>query len=1134
MKRILLDMSAILWQGLKAGVDSEFGREVINQETGKVQRVNGWQWGYDNAMSSITTILKECEAVPRDVIMVWDGEQAKSFRQVSFDGYKAGRNHAPEEYEEWTKAARAVEQQLLAVGASSAEQFQREADDVIAYLAKSLSCPVFVCSTDNDLAVLQGGNVTTRIGNGSIGYETNYNKYGIWPARFITLYKALVGDTSDNIKGVRGFGETAFGKVHALYGDEGLEELCRLLEERKLDELADNVAECKVLSKVLEDKEGAYLGWKLAKLYPEAINTGRCPLTWRVGMVKAALPTWTDERLQQWAGTVTLGHKGNFEALYQRAKQQVPHTSWYALDIETSASDESDEWIEALKKNKSGDDGVGIDVYGHNLTGLSVTFGDNGQHTVYLPVDHAPGRVANVTIEQARDFVALFTALPCAIHNAGGFELPVLERTWGAEWQGNGWHGFVPHAHDTSIMSSYVDENLPAGLKKLSAHWLGYTQTTYDEVTQGRRMRDLTADEVLAYGADDTICTAALYQFFRTVMDCEKTWDAFEAVEILPAYLTAKAFNQGQRWSLQKVRELEQEDQAKREKSWEILRDFLIAQGWEGSICPEYNETLTPSQVKEAFSIVTGSELTTQVRTVSKLAKLIDDAGYPALGEAVRQADLGNFTPLNGLVKHYFDGEPKINFNSPNQVATLLYGVMGLPVRLRNRPTDAMKASVPELRQKLATARLEGKDTAELERKLDIALNGNPQTDDLAVEYAMKWDAPERPEIREVLRAYQTIRVVDTKTKMFYKPYRYVQHWTDNLVRPQYRQSATVTRRHNCSAPNEQQMPKHPKHGEKPRLREAILPHHDNAVVVSLDFSGQELRVIADESKDPDMLACFIGDNKRDMHSLTSVGIVRRKAAEAIWRIMRPSEPAEGELFARLKARWAAMDYDTFVEAASNQQGEDYVAMKDMRALGKKTNFTTEYGAQAAKLAETLLIDKEEAQAYIDAKEAAFPVATEWKRKVIREVQRTGFVTTKLGARRHLANALFRLGGYEGSRAERQAVNFKIQSSSAEMTKLAMARCWKQELLYRFDCRFIGPIHDELVWSVNKDEVAEFIRELNALMTQPYADMQVPIVASISLGANFGEQIECGDEFDAARIQEAIATLFPQEVRHAA
>jgi hypothetical protein len=82
--------------------------------------------------------------------------------------------------------------------------------------------------------------------------------------------------------------------------------------------------------------------------------------------------------------------------------------------------------------------------------------------------------------------------------------------------------------------------------------------------------------------------------------------------------------------------------------------------------------------------------------------------------------------------------------------------------------------------------------------------------------------------------------------------------------------------------------------------------------------------------------------------------------------------------------------------------------------------------------------------------------------------------------------------------------------------------------------RFIAPIHDELVTSVAAKDALEFIKIKHQCMTQPYADMKVPILASISIGRNFGEQIECGDDYIPENITKALAKIFPEEDRKAA
>lgn len=307
-------------------------------------------------------------------------------------------------------------------------------------------------------------------------------------------------------------------------------------------------------------------------------------------------------------------------------------------------------------------------------------------------------------------------------------------------------------------------------------------------------------------------------------------------------------------------------------------------------------------------------------------------------------------------------------------------------------------------------------------------------------------------------------------------------------------------------------------------------------IIASIDFSAQELRVIAERSRDQNMLDCFIGDNKKDMHALTAVGIMLKKSARALWQ----SLGHEGDPPDDVAARWKEYDYGVFEAARRNQDHPDYtLAAKVLRPIGKKTNFTTEYGAMAPKLSETLIVPVEEAQIYIDAKLLAFPKAEAWKRQVVVECHKRGYGITMLGARRHLPG-LYSSNGYDIGKAERQGVNFEVQGSCAEMTKLAEGRLWKAKLYSHFldravngafNARYYGPIHDELVSSVvgTQTEIVEFIRRKHELMTQNYANMTVPIVGSISVGPNFGEQIECNDEEHEGvweeKIREALTSL---------
>lgn len=250
-------------------------------------------------------------------------------------------------------------------------------------------------------------------------------------------------------------------------------------------------------------------------------------------------------------------------------------------------------------------------------------------------------------------------------------------------------------------------------------------------------------------------------------------------------------------------------------------------------------------------------------------------------------------------------------------------------------------------------------------------------------------------------------------------------------------------------------------------------------MIVSLDFSAQELRLTASASQDPNMLACYIGDDLRDMHSLTGSGI-------------------------------ANMDYAEFKAILDDEQHPRYKEIKAFRAIGKTVNFAELYGAMAKTMSQNLMCTEEEAQSYIDAKARVFARVNEWKAESETLAIKQGYSTTMLGARRHIPD-LKSTNKWELARAARQAVNFMIQGSGAEMTKLAMGRMWAANLRQKYDIRFIAPIHDEVVFSIAIGDMPQAVPEIHAAMTAPYANMTVPVESSVSFGFNFGDQHELGD-----------------------
>lgn len=1193
--RVIVDLNSTLNAALLGGKDPD-GLTAVN-ESGKAVHVNTALYGVERFFDALLGTMNSLQVTPKDCIGVWDGLGAKMYRQAILPQYKQGRDKLPEVHAQLAKAREMLAPMLRSVGFTVCHVKGREADDVIAHLTQRLrDRPNIVVSGDGDMAALVDEN-THIYRNG----QMDQNPFGGFPHKYITLYKALVGDGSDNIPGARGFGDAAFVDLVRVFGLDGLDAFQNLIVSGRLRDLKEDVPEFPRLQKVLDSEAMVTASWNVARLYPDSVNTNTHPIEWVPGIALEWDTLDAEVRIpamKQWYGTKTLVTALNYGAIKKRAAQWVSRTETLSLDIETSSGEESDEWLQQATKRGGSDR---IDALGHELTGMSLTFGDNAQHTIYMSVDHA--QTENITVDQCREMVEVFAGVPIVAHNRA-FEFQVLYRTWADKWKDNGWHGFLPNCRDTMIEASYVDENLPRGLKFRSKQVLGYEQETYEHVTtmegpldvileggvvlagpftkiieeavvedfeveredpetgevtthrlqreikpavtedgwyrKQYKMRELTARRVLNYGCDDTICTAWLHQHFRTVMLLEDTWDVYLDVEILPQYLTSLAYVQGVKLNLERLMELEREDKATYTENWAVLRDYLFTKGWAGTVKPVFEE-VDVAAVKEVCEIVLGEEFTTRKRKLPAVAADLR-AAFPdnELAEVIAvAAEQASASTLNALVDQHFTGEPKINFDSPRQVQKLLYGTIGITPRIYNKLTpkerqdDATRGAFKLLRDLNVVQEREAKKAARTASEVawDKAGGEGPtgpqqqgddsapdsehlrrikaqitdemraiwmkkaSTDDQSIELALVKDTLD-DEQRKALHAYLKIKEVTTRVKMFYTPYKSVQHWTDGLVHSSMNQCEAITRRYSSTGPNLQQLPSR---GEGVKFRTLIEPHHDDAITVSLDFNGQELVLMAEVSGDEALRSCYMGDNLRDGHSLIAVA-----AAQALW----------GE----------TITYEQFIAMRKSEVESVALRAAELRGNAKTVNFATQFGAMAPKVAMTLKSTEEVAQEFIDAKDRAFPGINIWKTEQAAINEWRGYALTLLGARRHLNN---HSGEHDGNRLERQGINYEIQGSAAEQTKLAMASMWRRGLFTgKYDARFVAPVHDETVSTVHRKDAVKFIREAHECMTQNYAGMVVPMKSSLAIGLDFSCPVEIGTDFTDEQVQAAVDKLF--------
>lgn len=251
----------------------------------------------------------------------------------------------------------------------------------------------------------------------------------------------------------------------------------------------------------------------------------------------------------------------------------------------------------------------------------------------------------------------------------------------------------------------------------------------------------------------------------------------------------------------------------------------------------------------------------------------------------------------------------------------------------------------------------------------------------------------------------------------------------DGRLHTTFNQAVAATGRLSTSNPNLQSIPIRTELGREIRSAFIAEPGHR---LLSADYSQIELRILAHVSGEPKLREAFArGD---DIHTATAAEVLGKD----------PAKLTTGE-----------------------------------RSVAKMINFGIIYGISAFGLSENLEIPREEAQEYIDAYLARFPLVQDFIQRTIEQARRDGYVTSLLGRRRPVPE--IRAGNRQTrSLGERLAVNFVMQGSNADIIKVAMIRIHRRLREEGRGARLVLQIHDELLLEVPETEesaVRDLVRE---------------------------------------------------------
>lgn len=273
-------------------------------------------------------------------------------------------------------------------------------------------------------------------------------------------------------------------------------------------------------------------------------------------------------------------------------------------------------------------------------------------------------------------------------------------------------------------------------------------------------------------------------------------------------------------------------------------------------------------------------------------------------------------------------------------------------------------------------------------------------------------------------------------------------------VHTSYNQAVAATGRLSSVNPNLQNIPIRTERGRE--VRKAFIPRDSNHTIVSADYSQIELRIIAEISKDPNMMQAFI--NNHDIHTATAANV-----------------------------------YGIGLDEVTS----------DQRRNAKAVNFGIIYGQSAFGLSQSLGIPRKEAAEIIEQYFVQFAGIKQYMSDTMNFARENGYVCTLMGRRRYLrdinsANATVR--GF----AERNAINAPIQGSAADMIKIAMINIHKELKAQKLDTRMTMQVHDELVFDVPNHEV-EIVKPIIMHHMKNAIKTEVPIMVEIGTGLNWLE-----------------------------
>ena len=461
----------------------------------------------------ITTLQKDHGS---DYIIFAIDSKGDTFRNEIDPNYKANRSAPPPELS--MQLPIAIEW-IDKMGYKTLGMTGFEADDMIAtvvHFAKEKGYSVRIVSHDKDLYQLIDDKanvvVVDAIKRKIMDEKACYEKYGVTVKQF-TDYQSILGDSADNVPGVKGIGKVGAQKLLTEYGN--------------LDNIYAHIEEIKGANqkKLIVSKDAAYMSKKLVTLRDDVVESIDFE-EYKMDIENPFLNIYDELVKYEQNAILRILHAKNQVSNSKQKSVEVKEED-YGVNIEFKATLITDnaELIKILSTFNADTlvafdtETTGLDYNKDHLVGFS--FCVNEKEAYYVPFAHFYlGIVDQISEADAKAAIRKIFHSKVVGHNIK-FDLHFVTRFLEDE-------SLEVYA-DSMILAWLINSNSALSLDKLSSALLGHTMMAFkDSVKKGETFASVDLEDACKYAAEDAYITAKLYNLFLKKLELQNATHLIE------------------------------------------------------------------------------------------------------------------------------------------------------------------------------------------------------------------------------------------------------------------------------------------------------------------------------------------------------------------------------------------------------------------------------------------------------------------------------------------------------------------------------------------------------------------------------------------------------------------------------